>query len=95
MNARRYSIALVVALLITAAEFLGLSVLAGNAHQTVRRVVAWPQTGIPVLPTITVRPTHDEVAAALAGLELAGGAHPDHAMPFYSFAAKPAVADKG
>jgi len=42
-----------------------------------------------------VRPTHEEVLAAFAGSDLASVAHPDYSMPFYSFAAKPAAANKG
>jgi hypothetical protein len=42
-----------------------------------------------------VRPTHEEVRAAFAGTDLASVAHPDYSMPFYSFAAKPAAANKG
>ena len=95
MNARKYLIAFTIAVLITAAEFAGLSLLAGRAGRSTRQAFVIPETAIPVLPTITVRPTHEEVRAALASVDLASAAHPDYSMPFYSFAVKPAAANKG
>ncbi|MBS0557163.1 MAG: hypothetical protein JSR27_07095 [Proteobacteria bacterium] len=94
MNASKYLIALAIAVSITGLEFAGLSLLAEDAVQTARRI-ATPDLGIPVLPEIHVRPTREEVRAAFAGADLASTAHPDDAMPFYSFAAKPAVVNKG
>lgn len=95
MNARKYLIAFTIAVLITAAEFAGLSLLAGSAGRSARQAFVIPETAIPVLPTITVRPTHEEVLAAFEGRDLASAVHPDYAMPFYSFAVKPIAANKG
>ena len=95
MNARKYLLALAIAISITGLEFVGLSALAGSAGRSARQAFALPETTIPMLPTITVRPTHEEVRAAFAGSALASVAHPDYSMPFYSFAAKPAAANKG
>lgn len=95
MNARKYLIAFTIAVLITAAEFAGLSLLADSAGRSARQAFVIPETAIPVLPTITVRPTHEEVRAALAGVDVASAARPDYAMPFYSFAVKPVAANKG
>lgn len=95
MNARKYLIALAIAISITALEFVGLSVLADSAGRTARQAFVIPQAAIPLLPVISVRPTHEEVRAAFAGTDLASVAHPDYSMPFYSFAAKPAAANKG
>jgi hypothetical protein len=95
MNARNYLLALAIAISITGLEFVGLSMLADSAGRTARQAFAIPQAAIPMLPTITVRPTHEEVRAAFAGTDLASVAHPDYSMPFYSFAAKPAAANKG
>ena len=95
MNASKYLIALAIAVSITTLEFVGLSMLADSAGRTARQVFVMPAAAIPVLPTITVRPTHEEVRAAFEGRDLASTAHPDYAMPFYSFAAKPAAANKG
>ena len=94
MNASKYLIALGLAVLITALEFAGLSLLADNAARSARRV-AVPESAIPMLPEISVRPTHEEVRAAFAGSELVSTAHPDYAVPFYSFAVKPTAANKG
>ena len=95
MSAYKYLIALTIAVLITAGEFVGLSVLADSAGRTARHAFVVPPAAIPMLPIITVRPTHEEVRAAFADSDLASIAHPDYAMPFYSFAAKPVVANKG
>ena len=95
MSARKYLIALAIAVLITAGEFVGLSVLAASAERTARQAFVEPEASIPMLPVITVRPTHEEVRAALADATLVSTAHPDYSMPFYSFAAKPAAANKG
>lgn len=95
MNASKYLIALTIAVSITALEFIGLSVLADSAGRTARQAFVVPDTAIPTLPVITVRPTHEEVRTALAGRDLASAAHPDYAMPFYSFAVRPAAANKG
>ena len=95
MNARKYLIALAIAISITGLEFAGLSMLASSAGRTARHAFAVPEAAIPMLPVVTVRPTHEEVRAAFAGSDLASVAHPDYSMPFYSFAAKPAAANKG
>jgi hypothetical protein len=95
MNARKYLIALAIAISITGLEFVGLGMLADSAGRTARHAFVMPEVAIPMLPTITVRPTHEEVRAAFAGQDLASTAHPDFAMPFYSFAAKPAATNKG
>ena len=95
MNARKYLIALAIAISITGLEFVGLSVLADSAGRTARQAFVVPQAAIPMLPVISVRPTHEEVRAAFAGDDLASVAHPDYSMPFYSFATKPVVANKG
>jgi hypothetical protein len=95
MNARKYLIALAIAISITGLEFVGLSVLAGSAGRSARHAFVVPEAAIPMLPVITVRPTHQEVLDAFAGRDLASVAHPDYSMPFYSFAAKPAAANKG
>jgi hypothetical protein len=95
MNARKYLIALAIAISITGLEFLGLSALASNAGRSARHAFVVPEAAIPMLPVITVRPTHEEVRAAFAGTDLASVAHPDYSMPFYSFAAKTATANKG
>lgn len=94
MNARKHFIALAIAVAITAAEFAGLSLAVGQAQQTARSM-AVPNLGIPVLPEIQVRPTHEEVRAAFAGADIACVSHPDFSMPFYSFASKPAMTNKG
>lgn len=95
MSARKYLIALTIAVLITAGEFVGLSVLADGASRTARQAFVEPGTVIPMLPVITVRPTHEEVRAAFANATLVSTAHPDYSMPFYSFATKPVAANKG
>ena len=95
MNARKYLLALAIAISITGLEFVGLSVLADSAGRTARQAFVVPQAAIPMLPVISVRPTHEEVRAAFAGDDLASVAHPDYSMPFYSFATKPVVANKG
>ena len=95
MNARKYLLALAIAISITGLEFVGLSVLADSAGRTARQALVVPQAAIPILPVISVRPTHEEVRAAFAGRDLASVAHPDYSMPFYSFATKPVVANKG
>lgn len=95
MSASKYLIALAIAISITGLEFVGLSVLADSAGRTARQAFVVPQTAIPMLPVITVRPTHAEVLAAFAGRDLASVAHPDYSMPFYSFATKPVAANKG
>lgn len=94
MNVRKNLIALAIAATITTAQFTGLALLAGNATQVARRIAA-PNAAIPVLPTIQVRPTRADIRAAFADTEVASNAHPDYAMPFYSFAAKPTAANKG
>ncbi|MBS0439011.1 MAG: hypothetical protein JSS33_06350 [Proteobacteria bacterium] len=94
MNARKHFIALAIAIAITTVEFAGLSLMVGEARQTARRI-AVPDLGIPVLPEIQVRPTHEEVRAAFAGADLASTTHPDFSVPFYSFASKPVVTNKG
>ncbi|HST27086.1 MAG TPA: hypothetical protein VLK26_01805 [Rudaea sp.] len=95
MSTSKYLIALAIAISITGLEFVGLSVLASSAGRPARQVFVVPQATLPMLPVITVRPTHQEVLAAFAGRDLASTAHPDYSMPFYSFAAKPAAANKG
>ena len=95
MNARKYLIALAIAISITGLEFVGLSVLAHSAGRLARQASAEPEAAIPMLPVITVRPTHEEVRAAFADATLVSTAHPDYSMPFYSFAVKPVVANKG
>jgi hypothetical protein len=95
MNARKYLIALAIAISITGLEFVGLSVLASNAGHAARHAFVVPQAAIPMLPVISVRPTHQDVLDAFAGRDLASIAHPDYSMPFYSFATKPVAANKG
>ena len=95
MSTSKYLIALAIAISITGLEFVGLSVLADSAGRTARQAFVVPEAAIPMLPVITVRPTHEEVRAAFAGADLASVAHPDYSMPFYSFATKPAAANKG
>jgi hypothetical protein len=95
MYPRNHLIALFVAVLITAVQFVGMSYLAANARQNAPRTLARPGAAIPMLPTITVRPTSEEVRAAFAGEELASTTHPDYVMPFYSFATRPTVVNKG
>ncbi|MBS0571180.1 MAG: hypothetical protein JSS28_11260 [Proteobacteria bacterium] len=95
MNARNYLIALVVAVVINAAAFVGMDLVVRSALNSAQHAMVAPNSVIPVLPVITVRPTHEEVRAAFAGQDLASAAHPDFGMPFYSFAAKPTAANKG
>ena len=95
MNARKYLLALAIAISITGLEFVGLSVLADSAGRTARQAFVVPQAAITMLPVISVRPTHQDVLDAFAGRDLASVAHPDYSMPFYSFATKPVVANKG
>jgi hypothetical protein len=95
MNARKCLIAAIAALL-TAAELAGLNALVAGATRSAPRAVATPDAAIPMLPEISVRPTREDVRAAFAGgHEVASTAHPDYAMPFYSFAVKPTAANKG
>lgn len=95
MNVRRNLIAAVIAVLLTGIEFTALRALAGNAESGVHRI-AVPDTTIPMLPEIKVRPTPEQVHAAFAGAsDMASTTHPDDVMPFYSFAVKPVAATKG
>ncbi|HZW52296.1 MAG TPA: hypothetical protein VFF05_10560, partial [Rudaea sp.] len=70
MNARKYLIALAIAISITGLEFVGLSVLADSAGRSARHAFVVPEAAIPMLPVITVQPTHEEVRAAFAGTDL-------------------------
>jgi hypothetical protein len=94
MNARTCLITAAAAL-ITAAQLAGLNALMVAAHRPPQRAMAAADADIPMLPTIRVRPTREEVRAAFAGTDVASNAPPDYVMPFYSFAVKPAAANKG
>ncbi|MGH8040477.1 MAG: hypothetical protein ACREPN_00340 [Rudaea sp.] len=96
MNPRKYLIAAIIAVLLTAAQLAGWNALINHAVRTAPRAIANPDAGIPVLPEIQVRPTPEDIRAAFgAGGEVTSSAHPDFAMPFYSFAVKIAAANKG
>lgn len=95
MNIRRNLIAAIIAVLLTGLELVAWNGLADKGAHGVRGIAA-PDVAIPVLPQIDVRPTPEQVhAASIGGHDVATVAHPDYAMPFYSFAAKRAAADKG